>query len=149
LVSLEISQQNIQQLDSSSETKLTNEEDRLRKTMKKLEKRRRQKKKMKLKHQEALQLKKTQAEEAMILQLERTAIETLHNVRIQTMSEREKRALAAENRIHLANGIIRRCQLCTAPLTMVPFERLDYHYCSMKCLLEHKRLLATNTHTPK
>lgn len=60
--------------------------------------------------------------------------------RIAGMSEREKRAYAAEMRLAGASAV-RKCDNCGADLTMVPFERLTYKYCSTKCVLEHKKAL--------
>eukprot|EP01117_Protostelium_nocturnum_P010589 TRINITY_DN3806_c0_g1_i3.p1 TRINITY_DN3806_c0_g1~~TRINITY_DN3806_c0_g1_i3.p1 ORF type:complete len:664 (+),score=278.14 TRINITY_DN3806_c0_g1_i3:127-2118(+) len=69
---------------------------------------------------------------------------------MKNMSEREKRAMAAENRIAMSNGTIKKCNLCDTPLTMVPFVRLDYHYCSMKCLNDHRtKLEATSVPSKK
>ncbi|XP_059823441.1 tRNA endonuclease ANKZF1 isoform X2 [Hypanus sabinus] len=62
------------------------------------------------------------------------------------LSEREKRALAAEKRFAqqmVSNGavpVIRRCWLCGRSLAgRVPFEYLDYSFCTTRCLQEHRR----------
>jgi len=53
------------------------------------------------------------------------------------MSEREKRALAAENRFAATLGKSRPCDFCGVPLTMVPFERLEFKYCTVECVHKH------------
>ncbi|XP_072902441.1 tRNA endonuclease ANKZF1 isoform X4 [Hemitrygon akajei] len=62
------------------------------------------------------------------------------------LSEREKRALAAEKRFAqqmVSNGavpVVRRCWLCGRSLAgLVPFEYLDYSFCTTRCLQEHRR----------
>ncbi|XP_062907551.1 tRNA endonuclease ANKZF1-like isoform X2 [Mobula hypostoma] len=62
------------------------------------------------------------------------------------LSEREKRALAAEKRFTqqlVSNGAVptdRRCWLCGQSLAgRVPFEYLDYSFCTTRCLQEHRR----------
>lgn len=57
------------------------------------------------------------------------------------MSEREKRALAAEKRIAAAQGNVKLCEFCKKPLPLVPFSRLDFQYCTTKCLIAHKKEL--------
>ncbi|XP_042192478.1 ankyrin repeat and zinc finger domain-containing protein 1 [Callorhinchus milii] len=67
--------------------------------------------------------------------------------RYAALSDREKRALAAEKRFAcqlaagggtLAHG--RRCWLCGVSLLgRIPFEYLDYAFCSTRCLQEHRR----------
>jgi len=54
--------------------------------------------------------------------------------KIANLSEREKRALAAENRIR---GNARPCDFCKNLLTMVPFERLEFKYCTVECVRRH------------
>ena len=56
------------------------------------------------------------------------------------MSEREKRAYAAELRLAGATAV-KKCDNCGTALTMVPFERLTFKYCSTKCVMEHKKTL--------
>jgi len=53
------------------------------------------------------------------------------------MSEREKRALAAETRFATTQGKTQLCDFCSVPLTMVPFERLEYKYCTLECVRKH------------
>eukprot|EP01119_Soliformovum_irregulare_P014473 TRINITY_DN3958_c1_g1_i1.p1 TRINITY_DN3958_c1_g1~~TRINITY_DN3958_c1_g1_i1.p1 ORF type:complete len:618 (+),score=224.98 TRINITY_DN3958_c1_g1_i1:21-1874(+) len=52
------------------------------------------------------------------------------------MTDREKRALAAERRLGMGSG--KTCAMCQGGLPLVPFERSDFQYCSMKCLAAHR-----------
>jgi hypothetical protein len=56
------------------------------------------------------------------------------------MSEREKRAAAAEARLAAARGAAKPCgnPLCARPLPAVPFTRLEFRYCSIECLQAHR-----------
>ncbi|XP_078083890.1 tRNA endonuclease ANKZF1 [Mustelus asterias] len=71
--------------------------------------------------------------------------EEMEKKRYSAMSEREKRALAAEKRLaqQLANNgtnNISRCWLCGESLLgRVPFEYLDYTFCTTRCLQEHRK----------
>lgn len=60
--------------------------------------------------------------------------------RILNMSEREKRALAAERRL---NPNANTCDNCGSKITGEPFERFSFKYCSSECVVEHKRILDT------
>lgn len=51
------------------------------------------------------------------------------------MSDREKRAMAAEQRAQAAKGSADKCSMCSTPLTRVPFERLTY-----KCTFRQRHL---------
>ncbi|XP_046851771.1 ankyrin repeat and zinc finger domain-containing protein 1-like isoform X2 [Xenia sp. Carnegie-2017] len=56
----------------------------------------------------------------------------------QQLSEREKRAVAAERRL----GTI--CFSCCRSLQgLVPFERLSYKYCSTECVKQHRLIMQT------
>ena len=56
----------------------------------------------------------------------------------QNLSEREKRAVAAERRL----GNI--CFNCSRSLQgLVPFERLSNKYCSTECVQKHRRMMQT------
>lgn len=57
------------------------------------------------------------------------------------MSDREKRALAAERRIAATKGKSTPCAMCDKPITRLPFSRLEYQYCSLECLHTHRLLL--------
>ncbi|XP_072324503.1 tRNA endonuclease ANKZF1-like isoform X2 [Scyliorhinus torazame] len=100
---------------------------------KKAEKKRAQKMAKKLREREVKAQRK---------QMEKEEIE---KNKFSTMSEREKRALAAEMRYaqQLANNgtnNIRRCWLCGESLMdRVPFEYLDYAFCTTRCLQEHRK----------
>ena len=59
--------------------------------------------------------------------------------KLEHMSDREKRALAAEQRIQRASGTLKKCDMCSTSITGIPFERYDFKYCSIECLLEHKK----------
>jgi hypothetical protein len=60
--------------------------------------------------------------------------------KILSMSEREKRAMAAERRI---NPKANTCDNCGKTITTEPFEKFSFKYCSSNCVVEHKRLLDT------
>ncbi|XP_075037096.1 tRNA endonuclease ANKZF1 isoform X2 [Mixophyes fleayi] len=68
------------------------------------------------------------------------------------LSDREKRALAAERRLAtqltkaMAGSDVRRCWLCGESLLgKVPFEYLDFSFCSTRCLQEHRRSQASKS----
>ncbi|XP_043272058.1 ankyrin repeat and zinc finger domain-containing protein 1-like [Venturia canescens] len=60
--------------------------------------------------------------------------------RFLSLSDREKRALAAEQRLQQQGGVIvLRCFQCGADITgLVPFEYNSNRFCSMPCLKEHR-----------
>lgn len=64
--------------------------------------------------------------------------------KLSVLSDREVRARAAEVRMQQAQGTLKGCDNCGQPLTMVPFERLDYKYCSTSCVAQHKKTLEGN-----
>jgi len=113
------------------------------KKQKQAEKKRRKKQQAKKRQQE----KKLQAQEEMENQkLEQQEAELQKIVtssaseraaKIANMSEREKRALAAETRFATTLGKTQPCDFCGVPLTMVPFERLNYKYCKLECVRKH------------
>uniref|UniRef100_A0A8C2HQB6 Ankyrin repeat and zinc finger peptidyl tRNA hydrolase 1 n=1 Tax=Cyprinus carpio TaxID=7962 RepID=A0A8C2HQB6_CYPCA len=102
---------------------------------KKAEKKKAQKaaRKQREKEQKEEQLKKQQEEE--------------EKRRFIALSDREKRALAAERRLaeHMATtGVtlttIRRCFQCGESLLgKIPFEYLDYSFCSPRCVQSHRK----------
>ncbi|XP_050296486.1 ankyrin repeat and zinc finger domain-containing protein 1-like [Anthonomus grandis grandis] len=63
-----------------------------------------------------------------------------HKQRFLNLSDREKRALAAERRIMNVQGkVIARCFLCGVDIAgKVPFEYLDNRFCSIDCLKGHR-----------
>lgn len=87
------------------------------------------------KAQEEEEKKARAAEDALAREaaLERTK-------KMLTMSEREKRALAAERRL---NPKANTCDNCGKPITGQPFEKFSFKYCSTGCIVEHKRVLDT------
>jgi len=58
--------------------------------------------------------------------------------RILGMSEREKRALAAERRL---NPSANTCDNCGKQILTQPYEKFSFKYCSSACVVEHKRIL--------
>ncbi|XP_068102071.1 tRNA endonuclease ANKZF1 isoform X2 [Hyperolius riggenbachi] len=74
--------------------------------------------------------------------------------RFAALSDREKRALAAERRLAFqlslnkdtAGSDVRRCWLCGESLQgKMPFEYLDFSFCSTRCLHEHRRSQTSKT----
>ncbi|CAH2305315.1 ankyrin repeat and zinc finger domain-containing 1 isoform X1 [Pelobates cultripes] len=104
---------------------------------------------------EALKAKKKQAYKAQKKQREkeekeerkRKEEEEAEKRRFAALSDREKRALAAERRfatqLNNTKGTEsgrRRCWQCGESLLgKVPFEYLDFYFCSTRCLQEHRR----------
>jgi len=64
-----------------------------------------------------------------------------HDAKMKNMSDREKRALAAEKRLMASKGVILKCEQCKNEIAGVPFERLEFKYCTTKCVLEHKKII--------
>ena len=63
---------------------------------------------------------------------------------MEGMSERERRAVAAERRLAAAKagGVgAAKCDQCQAPLIRVPFERLHFKYCTLACLNKHREMM--------
>eukprot|EP01124_Arcella_intermedia_P028610 TRINITY_DN5853_c0_g1_i1.p1 TRINITY_DN5853_c0_g1~~TRINITY_DN5853_c0_g1_i1.p1 ORF type:complete len:143 (-),score=48.29 TRINITY_DN5853_c0_g1_i1:70-435(-) len=89
-----------------------------------------------LEQQEALKNKIEQEKKEREQLLNHIAMERA--AKLANMSEREKRALAAETRLSNKQGL---CAFCSSPLTMVPFHRLDYKYCSVDCVSRHMKAL--------
>ncbi|XP_069792179.1 tRNA endonuclease ANKZF1 isoform X3 [Narcine bancroftii] len=72
--------------------------------------------------------------------------EEIERRRFTALSDREKRAITAEERfaqqlVSAGTGQrIRRCWLCGQSLVgRVPFEYLDYSFCTTRCLQQHRR----------
>jgi len=94
------------------------------------------KKKMKLQKKERDKDKKEQLAREYALEQEKAA-EAKERHEFLALSDREKRALAAEKRLAAQHN---RCCLCAQDLTgQVPFEYLDLKFCSPKCLQQHRR----------
>jgi len=64
-------------------------------------------------------------------------VESSRTSKIANLTEREKRAMAAEARIAASKRNSDCCSFCKKPLTMIPFERLKYKYCSVECVSKH------------
>eukprot|EP01132_Coremiostelium_polycephalum_P005541 gene5541-6900_t len=69
------------------------------------------------------------------------------------LTDREKRALAAERRM-TGTTSFKQCEICKSTIPGVPFERLNYIYCSTVCVLAHKKQLnpessSTTSSSPK
>jgi hypothetical protein len=113
---------------------------------KKKQKKKQQLQRAKQKKQEDEEKKKKEEEELRIkrekeaAEKEAAAIERARQEKMKNMTEREKRALAAENRLKGAEN----CANCGKALTgLVPFERLIYKYCTTQCVLQHRRKMET------
>eukprot|EP01130_Rhizamoeba_saxonica_P010481 TRINITY_DN4292_c0_g1_i1.p1 TRINITY_DN4292_c0_g1~~TRINITY_DN4292_c0_g1_i1.p1 ORF type:complete len:612 (-),score=161.83 TRINITY_DN4292_c0_g1_i1:158-1993(-) len=68
------------------------------------------------------------------------SIEMVSNARktaIRNISEREKRALAIERKMAIQRNSAPTCDYCHNTLEAIPFERLEYKYCSTKCVRSH------------
>nr|XP_039255697.1 ankyrin repeat and zinc finger domain-containing protein 1-like [Styela clava] len=92
-------------------------------------------KKEKLKEQNEIKLKEEQEQQ--------------DRERFAALSDREKRAIAAERRLakNIANNgagtsiTVKRCWLCGESLLgKIPFQYLDYQFCGMNCLKRHKTM---------
>ncbi|KAK7473986.1 hypothetical protein BaRGS_00034755 [Batillaria attramentaria] len=85
-------------------------------------------------------LKEKKAEEAKV------AAEQREKQRFLSLSDREKRALAAERRLLQQASdqgscglVLSRCYQCGGDMTgKVPFEYMDFKFCTPKCLKEHR-----------
>ncbi|KAG8520884.1 Ankyrin repeat and zinc finger domain-containing protein 1 [Galemys pyrenaicus] len=94
-----------------------------------------------------------QREEQQQKQQEQEKREQEEQQRFAALSDREKRALAAERRLAAQLGApppgipdsamisnVRRCWSCGISLQgLVPFHYLDFAFCSTRCLQEHRR----------
>jgi len=90
--------------------------------------------------QEDIEKQKLEQQEAELVKIVSTSAAE-RAAKIANMSEREKRALAAETRYANTIGKTRPCDFCGVQLTMVPFERLDYKYCTVECVRKHMDVL--------
>lgn len=109
-------------------------------------KKKQQQQRAKQKKQEDEEKKKKEEEELRIkrekeaAEKEAAAVERARQEKMKNMTEREKRALAAENRLKGTEN----CANCGKALTgLVPFERLIYKYCTTQCVLQHRRKMET------
>ncbi|TNN84472.1 Ankyrin repeat and zinc finger domain-containing protein 1 [Liparis tanakae] len=63
--------------------------------------------------------------------------------RFASLTDREKRALAAERRLAVQVADVKRCWLCGESLSgKIPFQYLDYSFCTPSCVQAHRK-----THT--
>ncbi|XP_063972704.1 tRNA endonuclease ANKZF1-like [Diachasmimorpha longicaudata] len=83
---------------------------------------------------------KREKERAKKREFEMKKLEENSKQRFLNLSDREKRALAAEQRIIMQNGVVvARCFQCAADISgKVPFEYNFNRFCSMPCLKEHR-----------
>ncbi|XP_075685284.1 tRNA endonuclease ANKZF1 [Rhinoderma darwinii] len=84
----------------------------------------------------------------------RREAEEAEKKRFADLSDREKRAIAAERRFaaqlnlpkETAGANIRRCWQCGESLLgKIPFEYLEFSFCATRCLQEHRRSQATKS----
>jgi len=114
---------------------------------KKLEKKKKKKKVQQEKQkQKKVEEKETREKELLMQQKEQEQkelqkLEKERKKKMESMTDRERRALAAELRFQQTQGGVRVCDFCSTSLTMVPFERLTYKYCSTKCVADHKKVI--------
>ncbi|XP_043550343.1 ankyrin repeat and zinc finger domain-containing protein 1 isoform X1 [Chiloscyllium plagiosum] len=93
----------------------------------------------------AQKMAKKQREKEQKEQKRRLEEEEIKKKTYAAMSEREKRALAAEKRFaqqveNNTTNTISRCWLCGESLLgRVPFEYLEYKFCTTHCLQEHRK----------
>jgi hypothetical protein len=70
-------------------------------------------------------------------------VEQERKKKLDNMSEREKRAMAAETRLQQMQGNLKLCDNCSTPLTAIPFVRFEFKYCTTKCVQEHKKKIGS------
>ncbi|XP_060684164.1 tRNA endonuclease ANKZF1 isoform X2 [Hemiscyllium ocellatum] len=93
----------------------------------------------------AQKMAKKQREKEQKERKRRLEEEEIEKKKYAAMSEREKRALAAEKRFaqqveNNTTNTVRRCWLCGESLLgRVPFEYLEYKFCTTHCLQEHRK----------
>ncbi|XP_022085556.1 ankyrin repeat and zinc finger domain-containing protein 1-like isoform X2 [Acanthaster planci] len=118
------------------------------------EKKKLQKKNKRIREKEQKEELKRQEEERKMREAEEE-----EKRRFAALSDREKRALAAERRFQAqltAQGAMttdtvilnntKRCWMCGASLVgKVPFEYLDYKFCTIQCVKQHKQQQKTPT----
>lgn len=94
----------------------------------------------------ARNLQKKKQKERKAAEQEQNKLEEEKNKYLE-LSDREKRALAAERRIlekfeggAMEKPILNRCFMCAKDISgLVPFEYSDNTFCTIKCLKEHKQ----------
>jgi len=75
----------------------------------------------------------------LIQKLEIDKANSEREAKLALMSDSEKRAYAADTRASKLSGKCEKCSDCGADLTMVPFFRLNYKYCSVACVQAHMK----------
>lgn len=110
------------------------EEQKQKQTEKRKKKKKAQQERLKQQNiQDKIQSEKEQAEKGKLeITRKLQAVETLHTKKLEALTLREKLALAAESRFAK-----KQCSCCGNILTGVPFERLQYLYCSINCVQQH------------
>jgi multidrug efflux pump subunit AcrA (membrane-fusion protein) len=91
--------------------------------------------------QEQRQSAEADRQKALALRQVHAQVAHERDSKLMTMSEREKRALAAERRIAAMSGSADICAWCGKQLVTVPFERLNFKYCTTACVVSHKNQL--------
>ncbi|OXB69218.1 hypothetical protein ASZ78_011338 [Callipepla squamata] len=107
----------------------------------------------KLEKKRAQKAQRKQREQAQREEQQRVEQEKEEKQRFAALSNREKRALAAERRLaeQMKNGStalsnISRCWYCGESLLgRIPFHYLDFSFCSTACLQTHRRAQASHT----
>ncbi|KAM6421215.1 tRNA endonuclease ANKZF1 [Rhynochetos jubatus] len=105
----------------------------------------------KLEKKRAQKAQRKQREQAQREERQRWEREQEEKQRFAALSDREKRALAAERRLQLqdadtALANISRCWHCGESLLgRIPFHYLDFSFCSTACLQAHRRARAGHT----
>ncbi|KAM6268883.1 tRNA endonuclease ANKZF1 [Porphyrio hochstetteri] len=107
----------------------------------------------KLEKKRAQKAQRKQREQVQREQQQRWEREQEEKQRFAALSDREKRALAAEGRLAAqlqdtgtTLGNISRCWQCGESLLgRIPFHYLDFSFCSTACLQTHRRARATHT----
>ncbi|OXB77097.1 UNVERIFIED_CONTAM: hypothetical protein H355_007744 [Colinus virginianus] len=107
----------------------------------------------KLEKKRAQKAQRKQREQAQREEQQRMEQEKEEKQRFAALSDREKRALAAERRLaeQMKNGStalsnISRCWYCGESLLgRIPFHYLDFSFCSTACLQTHRRAQASHT----
>lgn len=107
----------------------------------------------KLEKKRAQKAQRKQREQAQQEERQRLEQEQEEKQQFAALSDREKRALAAERRLaeQMKNGStalsnISRCWYCGESLLgRIPFHYLDFSFCSTTCLQTHRRARASHT----
>uniref|UniRef100_A0A803YNI0 Vms1-associating treble clef domain-containing protein n=2 Tax=Meleagris gallopavo TaxID=9103 RepID=A0A803YNI0_MELGA len=107
----------------------------------------------KLEKKRAQKAQRKQREQAQREERQRLEQEEEEKQQFAALSDREKRALAAERRLaeQMKNGSttlsnISRCWYCGESLLgRIPFHYLDFSFCSTACLQTHRRAQANHT----